>query len=701
MAGMPGPVAAVVAAVLVWAAMAAATVHAAGASEPRDEAQAAGPRLLDVPYLSQTEVLCGGAAVAMVLRYWGERQIFPEDFASLVDRSAAGIRTDVLAAELTRRGWQSFPINGNSGSGDGWVRDHLEHGRPIVALIEVARRRYHYVVIVAWTSLHVVVLDPARVPFRVMSRGEFDRTWAAAGRWALLLLPAPDRPSEELPTRTAPTLTPAPPGQGCETRIDEMVRRGRAGAVAEVDAGLLSATLRCPHDPVAWRELAAVRFLQSRWSEAGTLAARAAELDPSDAQSWELLATSRFLSDEPESALDAWNRHGSPVVDLVRVTGARRTRHPAVVAVVDLPPRSLLTSNTLGRANRRLQELPSASRTQLTYHPVEGGLAEVEAAVVERATVPHGVVPMVAMAGRALIQNEVRLEVTAPTGSGERLTVAWRWQEARPRLAFSLAVPRVSKLPGVVAVEGLWQRSSYDVPAGPSSDGSSPLIEERRRAGVSLSDWGSRSVRWKAGSALDRWGGTSFLSVDAAVDLRSADDRGSLRVDAAAWAPVGGAGRFATGGASYAWRSTRESDRPSWRMVTGFAATSASAPRDLWPGAGTGQARVPLLRAHPLLDAGILNGPAFGQRLLHGTFEYQRPILERSRGAVRLAVFADAARPWQRDVTRTAIWHTDIGAGIRLSLPDTSDELRIDVARGLRDGRVVLSASWLPAWPGG
>src|SRR3990167_6103920 len=65
-------------------------------------------RLLDVPYLPQTEDLCGGAAVAMVLRYWGERQAYAEDFAALVDRSASGIRTDVLAAEAARLGWQSF-----------------------------------------------------------------------------------------------------------------------------------------------------------------------------------------------------------------------------------------------------------------------------------------------------------------------------------------------------------------------------------------------------------------------------------------------------------------------------------------------------------------------------------------------------------------------------------------------------------------
>ena len=49
--------------------------------------------ILDVPFISQSEALCGGAAVAMIMRYWGARGLDAESFAHLVDRSAAGIRT--------------------------------------------------------------------------------------------------------------------------------------------------------------------------------------------------------------------------------------------------------------------------------------------------------------------------------------------------------------------------------------------------------------------------------------------------------------------------------------------------------------------------------------------------------------------------------------------------------------------------------
>jgi hypothetical protein len=45
-------------------------------------------------------------------------------------------------------------------------------------------------------------------------------------------------------------------------------------------------------------------------------------------------------------------------------------------------------------------------------------------------------------------------------------------------------------------------------------------------------------------------------------------------------------------------------------------------------------------------------------------------------------------------------WHADAGAGLRVALPGNGGTARIDVARGLRDRRVVLSAGWQPPWPG-
>ena len=91
----------------------AASVIAATAAAVPASAQSAAPssslQLLDVPYLPQSEALCGGAAVAMVMRYWGATGIYAESFASLVDPRAKGIRGADLITSLTGRGWTARP----------------------------------------------------------------------------------------------------------------------------------------------------------------------------------------------------------------------------------------------------------------------------------------------------------------------------------------------------------------------------------------------------------------------------------------------------------------------------------------------------------------------------------------------------------------------------------------------------------------
>jgi len=80
--------------------------------------------------------------------------------------------------------------------------------------------------------------------------------------------------------------------------------------------------------------------------------------------------------------------------------------------------------------------------------------------------------------------------------------------------------------------------------------------------------------------------------------------------------------------------------------------------------------------------------------------EYQHPLFAASAGAIRAAVFADTAQAWQRIGGQgSSPLHIDVGAGLRVVLPGAGGTMRVDLARGLRDGRVVLSAGWLPPWP--
>ena len=145
--------------------------------------------LIDVPFVAQTPELCGGAAVSMVLRYWGQRDVFPQDFAPLVSKSEGGIFTGALATAVRDRGWQALVEPADAGTAQSRVRAEIDRGRPIIALIAVAPSVHHYIVIVGTTANEVVFHDPARAPFRVLDWATFDREWSGGNRWMMVALP--------------------------------------------------------------------------------------------------------------------------------------------------------------------------------------------------------------------------------------------------------------------------------------------------------------------------------------------------------------------------------------------------------------------------------------------------------------------------------------------------------------------------------
>jgi len=670
--------------------------------------QRGGPALLDVPYVPQTPELCGGAAVAMVLRYWGERQVFPEDFGSLVVPAERGIPTASLVAAVRRRNWQATVVSPDPRSAQAQIQAAIDRGQPLIALIEVSARTYHYVVVVGATAKEMVVHDPARSPFRVLSREEFDRAWTAAGRWMMLVLPAAgERPDADSKRPPEPSATAS--ASGAVTPCDALVERGVTLAhgddKASAEAALVGATHVCPRHAAAWRELAGWRFSQSRWADAQAAALTAVRLAPDDGHARELLATSRYLDGDVLGALDAWTPAGEPRIDVINIHGAERTHHPVVVAAAGLQPRQVLTSEAFARALRRVQALPVASSARMQYEPLDGGLAKVDVSLHERDPFPRGWVALAILGGRAAIGHEVKVDVAGVFGAGERMSVSGRWKQERPRVALSLDVPAPSLLPGhsglpgVVSFDGIWDRQSY-LPIEARSAEAGPFVREsRRRMAVQLTDWSTSWFRWKAGVSLDRFDARRYVSLEGGVDVRLASDRIAFAASGARWLPTAGANGFDTRAVLVAWRSTADVTRGVWSALTEMNIASPSAPLAVWEGAGTGSSRAGLLRAHPLLRDGVVTGPIFGRRLARGTLEYARPVGQTPVGTLSVAGFVDAARAWQRMSHARSPLFVDAGLGLRVRMPGRAEGARIDVAHGLRGGGATFSVGWLNAWP--
>jgi predicted double-glycine peptidase len=665
--------------------------------------------LLDVPYVSQTPELCGGAAVSMVLRYWGEREVFPQDFASLASAADGGILTGALASSVRDRGWQALVVPAAEETARQLIQSEIDRGRPLIALIEVEPRVYHYVVIVGSTDEQVVFHDPARAPYRVLSWAQFDRAWAGTGRWMMLVLP----PGE---LRSAEATTPATVRAGqtpCAALVGRGVQMAIAGDRDGADEELQAATAVCPNDPGSWRELAGLRFSQTRWPEARDLALVATRLAPQDTDAWQLVATSRYLMGDMAGALDAWNHTGAPRIDAIDIHGAGRTRQPVVARAAGLLPRQVLTPDALGRALRRMQALPVASNARMRYEPVftaGGALAKVDVFLDERQLLPRGWSALATLASRAWLLDEIRVDVAGPLGAGDLESATWRWSPRRPRVAFGLALPSPQWFLGTIALDVSWERQSYD--STPLFDSAGRRRDTRRRAALRVADWSTSWLRWQTGGALDRLpvsgdrvgnpqNARDYLALESALDARLAGDRLAMVVSAGWWTPfAAGGNRFATGDLQAAWRSTVDAAIPSLSATSGIHVASRVAPLALWEGAGTGQGRTALLRAHPLLNNDVITGAVFGRDVVHGSLEYARTVGHTIAGGFALAGFVDAARAWQRLTSSSpSPLYVDAGVGARVRVTGSGAAIRIDLARGLRGGGTTLSASWQEAWP--
>jgi len=648
-------------------------------------------RLLDVPFVPQTEALCGGAAVAMVLRYWGERDVLAEDFAALVRPGEAGIRTEVLVEAVRARGWRALPLNGTLSV----VDSQLAAGRPLIALLQAGRGSFHYVVLVAYANGGIITHDPAIAPFRVSRAEGFDDAWARSGRWALLILP-PELGVDSVPRDSSFASASAPVGlTGCEAIVADAIDRARDGDTADAERRLLSAQAVCPESAAPLRGLAGLRFKVEDWAGAARIAEQALARDPDDAYTWRLLAGSRFLMGDEAGALRAWNRISEPRADLARVDGLARIRYRAVAAQLDLPPGRLLTSRAFMRARRRLAEMPAPSEARLSLRPLSQGIAQVNVAVLERPLLFGGPMDAAVTGLRAVAEREVSLRVASPSGNGELWTAGYRWRQEQPRVSLSLAVPAPGGRPGIWHVDGYWEQQAYANDAALGQGGAvlpSVTREVRRRSALSFADWVGSNLRVEVGAALDKWTHRgSHLSLDAAIETRWAGDRLTLSARGAQWTSLSRGPPFEAGGLLAAWRS-KDSARGSWLARAGVSAATSASPMALWPGAGTGRGRDALLRAHPLLKDGVVAGRAFGRTLVHTGIERESWTVTIKSLRLGWSLFVDGAKPWDSPRSARVSWLVDSGAALRLAGLGTRGEFRITAARSLTDGRSALSA---------
>ena len=152
--------------------------------------------LLDVPYIQQSEALCGGAAAAMVMRYWGETGVYAETFSSLVDRTAGGIRGDALLNSLVERVLADHMVLRAGRGGQNQNRQTDCKRSP---------NEFHHLILPAMCETHNYCVDRSIIhAAELLSRGMF-ATFSVQHRLEFLgMNRAPPAPRAARPTPPAP-----------------------------------------------------------------------------------------------------------------------------------------------------------------------------------------------------------------------------------------------------------------------------------------------------------------------------------------------------------------------------------------------------------------------------------------------------------------------------------------------------------------
>ncbi|MGE3176698.1 MAG: C39 family peptidase, partial [Vicinamibacterales bacterium] len=606
---------------------------------------------LAVPFLPQTEALCGGAAAAMVFRYWGDRHADVQQFAPLVDRRAGGIAAGDLAQAIADRGWRTQRLAAQDG-GEAFalLRSHLDEQRPVILLIEDRPQRYHFVVAVGADGTHVWLHDPTWGPSRRQPAAALLEKWKASGYWALLIQPdgalAPNSPAPRVPP-APPVLAPegsaAAVPASCERALEDAIARVEAEGLGAADEALAAARDRCPGSSRPTSELAGVRFAQERYRDAIALADRALALDARDAHAWDVLGSGRFMLDDHAGALRAWNRIGRPALDGVTVEGLVHTRYAAFARMLPLEPNTNLAAADFELAERRVAELPSVAASRVSLVPEVDGWARVRVAIVERRTWPRGIAAASVAAARIASDREVRVDVPGWNGEGDRWGFGWRWWEERPRVDVRFGAPVLRGSGGVWHVEGSWMAQQYR-DAGTQA---APTREARSMGTIRFGNWATPNLRYDASVSVAAWQGSRRAAgAGGEIERRFAADRVAIAAGGRTWRPIGSGQPFH---AAHLLGSLRTDGRlpaePAWTAIAraGLVAVSDAAPLSEWPSPGDADPRAPLLRAHPFTQRGIVDSPAFGRRLAFSSVEGRRWLETGGLVRVGLAAFVDAA----------------------------------------------------------
>ncbi|MCP4489088.1 MAG: PA2778 family cysteine peptidase [Gammaproteobacteria bacterium] len=259
--------------------------HNPPAIQPRQE-------LSDTPFFPQTEYHCGPAALASVMQY-RDIVILPEQIAPMIYTPGlkGALQVEVVAA--TRR-FDLLPVV-LDGKFDSLLRE-VEAGNPVLVLQNLGLDAYpfwHYAVVVGYDlDAQTIVLRSGTHKRLERPFDNFERTWARAGNWALVIV----KPQQ------------IPITANVEDYLSTVLAIEQAGRSKPANAAYASASRRWPDNLLALTGLGNTTYALSDYAAAERVYRQALVLAPQSHQIWNNLAYALAQQGKAEESMQAVQR---------------------------------------------------------------------------------------------------------------------------------------------------------------------------------------------------------------------------------------------------------------------------------------------------------------------------------------------------------------------------------------------------------
>ncbi len=309
-------------AVLAAASLAACATPAAVERAQRRSALPDRAEVAGVPFEAQDALYCGPAALAMALSWSGPVVTQAALAPAVFTPGRAGTLQPDLVAAARGHGRLAVPV---ADLGD--LLAELAAGHPVLVLQNLALDWWpvwHYAVAVGYDRVAGdLVLRSGPEARHEVSLATFERTWARAGHWGLVILP--------------PDLLPASADEAAVVRAAAALERTDLAAARVAYDAILE---RWPDSRGALLGRGNARYAEGDLAGAERAFRRAAAADPGSGAAWNNLAQVLLERDQPEAALEAARRAvelGGPLATTYRTT-LRQIQDAALAPLRPPPP---------------------------------------------------------------------------------------------------------------------------------------------------------------------------------------------------------------------------------------------------------------------------------------------------------------------------------------------------------------------------